>query len=233
MQSEVIMGFFNRLSWIFFSPARLFEEIKEGNAPWWQAWLWLSIIYVVVGYAAIPINIALVEINPQNLPADQVDQQLAFFEGIGKWLQIGATPLILLLVTLAVSGLAYILVSIFSEKANFKKFFTLSLYTSIVSSLANVIATLVVRMKGVDAIRTAADAKFSIGLGFLAPDEGALVRALLASVDFFAIWSFVLVVMGLMHVFEMTRRQAIYCIIPMWIIYVGMLLLGEVTGSFG
>ena len=103
----------------------------------------------------------------------------------------------------------------------------------IVSSLANVIATLVVRMKGVDAIRTADDAKFSIGLRFLVPEEGALVKALLASVDFFAIWSFVLVVMGLMHLFEMTRRQAIYCIIPMWIIYVGMLLLGEVTGSFG
>jgi len=227
------MGFFNRLSWIFFSPARLFEDIKEGNAPWWQAWLWLSIIYVIVGYASIPINIALVEINPQNLSAEQVDQQLAFFEGIGKWVQIGATPVILLLVTLAVSGLVYILVSILSEKANFKKFFALSLYTSIVSSLANVIATLVVRMKGVDAIRTADDAKFSIGLRFLVPEEGALVKALLASIDFFAIWSFVLVVMGLMHLFEMTRRQAIYCIIPMWIIYVGMLLLGEVTGSFG
>jgi hypothetical protein len=225
------MGFFNRLSWILFSPAMLFADIKEGKAPWWQAWVWLSIIYLIVGYASIPINIALVEINPQNLPADQLDQQLAFYEGVGKWFQIGATPLVLLLVTLAVSGLGYILVSILSEKANFKKFFTLSLYTSIVSSLANVIGTLVIRMKGVETIRTAADAKFSIGLGFLAPDEGALVRVLLASFDFFAVWSFVLVVMGLMQVFDMTRRQAIYCIIPMWIIYLGMLLLGEVTGS--
>lgn len=227
------MRFLNRLGWIFFSPAKLFEDIKVGNAPWWQAWLWLSIIYLIVGYAAIPINIALLEINPRNLPADQIDQQLAFLEGVGKWFQIGATPVILLLVTLAVSGLVYVLVSILSDKANFKKFFTLSLYTSIVSSFANVIATLVVRMKGVDAIRTAADAKFSIGLGFLAPEQGALARVLLISVEFFAVWSFVLVVMGLMHIFEMTRRQAIYCVIPMWIIYVGMLLLSEITGSFG
>ena len=227
------MGFLNRLAWIFFSPARLFQDIKEGNARWWQAWIWMSIIYLIVGYASIPINIALVEINPQDLPPEQVDQQLAFFEGAGKWLQVGATPVILLLVSLAVSGLVYVLVSILSDKANFKKFFALSLYASIVSSMANVIATLVVRMKGVDTIRTVADAKFPIGLGFMAPEEGALARALFNSVEFFAIWSFVLVVMGLMQIFEMPRRQAIYCIIPLWIIYVGMVLLGEVTGSFG
>jgi hypothetical protein len=55
----------------------------------------------------------------------------------------------------------------------------------------------------------------------------------LGSFDFFAIWSFVLVVMGLMHIFEMTRKQAIICIVPLWVIYVAMMLLGEMTGSFG
>lgn len=221
------------MTWIFFSPAKLFEEIKTGVAPWWQAWAWLSIIYLIVGWLSVPINIALVEINPRDLPPEQVDQQLAFLEGAGKWIQIGVTPVILLVVSLIVSGLAYILVSILSDKANFKKFFTVSLYASVVSSMANVIGTVVIRMRGVDAIRTVADAKFSIGLGFLAPDEGALARAVLASFDFFAIWSFVLVVMGLMHIFEMPRRHAVYCVVPMWIMYVGMLLLGEVTGSYG
>jgi hypothetical protein len=227
------MRFFNRLAWIFFSPTKLFQDIKEGNAPWWQAWIWLSIIYLIVGYASVPINIAITELNLRDLPPEQLDKQLAFLEGAGKWIQIGATPVLLLLITLAVSGLVYIMVSILSEKANFKKFFVLSLYASLVSSMANVIATVVVRLRGVDTIRSVADARFSIGLAFLAPDEGALARALLTSFDFFAIWSFVLVVMGLMHIFEMPRRQAIYCVIPLWIIYVGMLLLGEVTGSYG
>jgi hypothetical protein len=230
---EVNMGFVNRFIWIFFSPGRLFEDIKADKAPWWQAWLWLSIIYVIVGYAAIPINIALVKINPRDLTPEQIDRQLAFFEGIGKWLQIFATPLILLLISLAVSALVYVLVSILSDKAVFKKFFALSLYASIVSSMANVIATLVIRLKGVDTIRTVSDAKFSIGLGFLAPQKGALAGAVLTSFDFFAVWSFVLVAMGLMRIFEMTRRQAIYCVIPLWIIYVGMLLVGEVTGGYG
>ncbi len=85
----------------------------------------------------------------------------------------------------------------------------------------------------VDAIQTVADAKFSIGLGFLAPEEGALARALFSSVDVFSIWSYVLIVMGLMYVFEMARRQAIYCIIPLWLLQVLFLFIGEVTGGMG
>lgn len=227
------MGFFNRFSWAFVSPTRLFADIKEGRASWWQAWIWLSIIYLVVGYFSMPINIALIEINSQDLTPEQVDQQLAVFEGPLKWVQVAASPLIILLVSLIVSALTYIVVSILSEKARFKQFFALSLYASVVSSMANVLTTIVVRMRGVENIRTAADARFSVGLGFLAPEEGALVRAVLGSFDFFAIWSFVLVVMGLMHIFEMTRKQAIICIVPLWVIYVAMMLLGEMTGSFG
>ena len=219
--------------WVFFSPTKLFEDIKEGRARWWHAWIWLCVIFLIVGYASIPINIAVVEINPRDLPPEQLDHQLEFLEGPGKWIQVGAAPVMVLVMSLIVSALVYVLVSILSDKANFKKFFTLSLFTSIVSSMTYVVGTVVVRLKGVDAIRSAADARFSLGLGFLAPEEGALARALLTSFDFFAIWSFVLIVMGLMHIFDMPRRHAIYCIIPMYIISVGMLLLGEVTGSFG
>ena len=74
------MGFFNRFAWVFASPTRLFDDIKEGRASWWQAWFWLSIIYLVVGYFSMPINFALIEINSQDLSPAQLYQQLAFFE---------------------------------------------------------------------------------------------------------------------------------------------------------
>jgi len=35
------MGFFNRFIWVFASPGKLFDEIKDGRAPWWQASMWL------------------------------------------------------------------------------------------------------------------------------------------------------------------------------------------------
>jgi hypothetical protein len=134
---------------------------------------------------------------------------------------------------LIVAGLSYVLVSILCDRANFKKYFTINLYAAIVGTLTTVVGTLVIRLRGIDSIRTAADGRFSLGLGFLAPEEGALVRSVLLSVDFFSIWTYVLVVMGLMHVFGMSRRNAIYCIIPLWIIQILFLFIGEVTGSYG
>jgi hypothetical protein len=227
------MEFFNRFVWIFVSPSKVFEDIKESKAPWWQPWLWLSLIYVIVGYFSKPVQLAVMELNPSDLPADQLDKQLEIMEGIGYWIQLAATPVIMLVMGLVVAGLSYILVSIFADRASFKQYFSLNLYAGIVASVATVLATLVVRMKGIDAIQSAADAKFSIGLAFLAPEEGALVRAVLSSVDFFSIWSYVLVVMGLTYVFGIPRRPAIYCVVPLWVMAVLFLLIAEVTGGMG
>ena len=227
------MGFFNRFVWIFVSPSKVFADIKEGKASWWQAWVWLSVIYLIVGYFSKPVQLAVMELNPSDLPLDQLDKQLEIMEGWGYWVQLAATPVILLVGALIVVGLSYILVSILADRASFKQYFSLNMYAGIVASLATVMTTLVIRMKGMDAIQTVADAKFSIGLAFLAPEEGALARALFSSVDVFSIWSYVLIVMGLMYVFEMARRQAIYCIIPLWLLQVLFLLIAEVTGGMG
>ena len=225
------MGFFNRLLWVFGSPIRLMAEIKEGRAPWWQAWIWVSLIAIFFGYLSIPINMAVMELNLGGLPPDELDAQIAMLEGAGSWVLIGLVPVGALLLSLIAAAIGYILVAVFSERANFKQFFTLTFYSWIIYTVGGLISTLILRMKGPETIRALSDTKVSIGLGFLAPEEGALVRAVVTSFDFFVIWSLVLVVMGLMHIFEMTRRQAIICVIPLWVLYVGMLLLGEVTGS--
>ena len=227
------MGFFNRFVWIFVSPSKVFADIKDGKASWWQAWVWLSVIYLIVGYFSKPVQLAVMELNPSDLPLDQLDKQLEIMEGWGYWVQLAATPVILLVVALIVVGLSYILVSILADRASFKQYFSLNMYAGVVASLATVLTTLVSRMKGIDAIQSVADAKFSIGLAFLAPEEGALARALFSSVDVFSIWSYVLIVMGLMYVFDMARRQAIYCIIPLWLLQVLALFIGEVTGGMG
>ena len=227
------MGFFQRFIWIFTAPAKVFADIREGRAPWWQPWIWMSLITVIMAFFAKPIQIAVMELNPNNHPPEQVEREMEIFEKYGQWLQIGLTPVILLVVTLIVAGLTYIVVSVLCSKANFMKFFKITLYAGIVSSVSTVLSTAVLRMRGVDAIRSVDDARFSIGLGFLAPEEGNLVRAALYSFDFFAIWSLVLVVLGLMHVFGMQVRQAIYCVIPMWLISVAMLTIQEVVGGIG
>ena len=225
--------FLNRLVWVFASPSKLFADVRESRAKWWEAWIWVSLIYIVASYFLMPVTAVLMELNESGLPIDQVDAQLEFLE---KWgtLLILLTPLQVLIQGLIVFGLGYILVSILSPAANFKKFFTIGLFASIVANCASLLNVLIVRMRGLDAIQGASDVEAAaVSLAFLSPGEGALARSFFSSIEFFTIWALVVVAIGLMRVFDMTRNQAVICVIPLWLLFFIQRLIGAVAGGLG
>jgi hypothetical protein len=224
------MSLVNRLVWIFVSPARVFAEIREGNARWWQPWIWQSVIYLIAGYLSLPIQRAVMELNVNDLSPDDLAKQLEFMDRFGV-LQILATPVLLLLFSLALAGITYVLVTILSSKANFRQYFTITLYASIIGALSMLVSTVVVRMRGVETIRVPEDAQVSLGLGFLVPE--GMWHAVLNSVEVFAVWSLILIGMGLMHVFDMTRKQAVACVIPWWVIIALFAIMGQAFGGLG
>ncbi len=226
------MSFIGRFSSIFTAPTRVFDDIREGRVGWKQPWLMVSILYMIITYLGLPIQRAVMEINPGNLPPETLDQQIEMMDKLGfVWVLLA--PIGILLVTLVVSGVSYILVTIMSQRATFKQYLTLSFFTDIIAMLGQLIAVIVVRMRGVDQIMGVEDARVSLSLRMLAPADSAVMRGLLGSFEFFVLWSFVVLVMGLTHIFGMSRAQAIAVLIPIWIIYVGMLIAGEVFGGMG
>jgi len=224
------MSLVNRLVWIFVSPARVFAEIREGNARWWHPWIWQSVVYLIAGYLSLPIQRAVMELNVNDLSPDDLAKQLQFMDRFGV-LQILATPVLLLLFSLALAGITYVLVTILSSRANFRQHFTITLYASIIGALSMLVSTVAVRMRGVETIRVPEDAQVSLGLGFLVPE--GVWHAILGSVEVFAVWSLVLIGMGLMHVFDMTRKQAIACVVPWWVIIALFAIMGQAFGGLG
>lgn len=226
-----INAFFSRAAWIFHSPGRVFADIGWGAVSWWQPFIWFSLINMVVAYLSMPITLAVTRLNPNNLPQETLQNTLEKMEQFGL-VGVMATPVILLIVSLIVSMIGYILVSIMSTESSFKKFFTLFMYSAIVSSLTGFLSVMIVRFfRGVETIRSAADGSISFGLGFLAPPDSRFLEAVFKSFDLFSIWSLVLIAMGLMYIFKMTRNQAIICVIPLWLIGVVMLVIGSMFGS--
>jgi hypothetical protein len=210
----------------------VFADIREGKAAWWEAFIWVSLTGLVAAYFLLPVSMIAIEINDTGQPIEQVDASLDFME---KWgtLLLATTPLTVLIQSLIVFGLGYIVVSILSPVAKFKKFLAIGLYSSIVANCASLLTALVVRMRGLDAIVASSDAEFSIGLSFMAPEEGLLLRSLFFSVEFFTIWALVLVAIGLMRVFDMSRKNAIICVIPLWLLFFLQRLMSEVFGGLG
>ncbi len=225
------MQIFQRIAWTFTSPSRVFDDIREGRVKWWQPWLVVSVIYLGIGYLSLPVQRVLVELNPRGADPEMIDKQLEMMDRFGL-IQLGATPVVMLFVGFLVAGLTYGLVSILAADSSFKKYFTLTWYASVVASVSQVLSVIIVRARGVDMIEGPADASVTASLKFLAPDPGVL-NALLSTIELFAIWSLVLIGMGLMRIFGLSRTQAIVAVAPWVVIYIAMTLLQQLVGGAG
>jgi hypothetical protein len=217
---------------ILAAPNRVFDDIREGRVGWKQPWLLVSIPYMVVTYLSQPIQRVLIELNSRNLTTEQLDKQLEIMDKLG-FMWVLMAPIGVLVVTLIMAGLSYMLVTMMSQSATFKQYLSLSLFTGIIGIVGQLIAVIILRMRGIEQIMSADDARISFSLRALAPADNPLMRGLFGSVEFFTIWGFVILVLGLMRIVGMRRTQAIMVLIPIWIIYVGMLVAGEVFGGMG
>ncbi len=219
------MGFFTRLIWIFVSPAKVFDDIREKRVTWVQPWIFASLIYMVITWIAMPIQRALLEVHP-SMTSDQIDQQLQVMDRFG-FMWIVLAPAGMLIITFVIAGISYVAVTLATRAATFKQYLALSFFTSIVGMMGQLVSSIIVRARGLDSIMGPEDAQMSLSLRALAPDS-AVVRGLFSSVEFFAIWSLVLVAMGLQRIFGMSRAQAIGVAIFLWFLYAGLVIVGEV-----
>ncbi len=218
------MNFLKRLVWIFTSPNRVFDEIRENRVGWVQPWLLVSVIYALITWIAMPIQRAVLEVHP-TMTTEQIDQQVEFMERFG-FIWIVMAPVGVLLITLVTAGLSYIAVTIASRAATFKQYLSLSFFCGIVSTMGQLVSSIIIRARGINNIAGPEDAQMALSLRALAPDN-AVVRGLFGAVEFFAIWSLVLVVMGVMRIFGMSRASAIVVAVVLWILYAAVVISSE------
>jgi len=219
--------FFRRFVSIFVSPTKVFDDIRDSKVGWWQPWLMVSILFVIGSFLMIPANQAVMALNPKMTP-EMVEKAKAF-----AYMPLIITPVMCLIIGLLASGVSYPVVTMQSKEATFKKFFTLVLFSNLIFSLGYLITAILVRAKGTDSIQSAEDLKLSFSLRMLATEAPPVLRGLLGSIEFFSLWGLALVVLGLKRMFNLRTGQAIACVIPMWIIYVLLSILGEIAPTFG
>jgi hypothetical protein len=220
--------FLTRFIWTLQAPKKLYADIASGDARWWEPWVWVSLINMVVAYISIPIQIQLARLNPNNLPAEEVQQTVEMMEKFGM-VGVISTPVLILVTSLIVVAISYLVLSVLSEEPRFKKYFTLYLYASIVSSLGLLLATAITRMKGVDSIRSIEDAASSFGPDILVGSDQKILHAILSNFGLFHIWFYVLVAMGVMYVFKLSRGSAIIVVIPVLLLAI---LVTLITAQF-
>jgi hypothetical protein len=140
---------------------------------------------------------------------------------------------VLLIVGLIAAGASYVVVTLQSKGATFKKHFTLILFTQLIYALGYVIVSAILRARGTEGIQSPEDARLSFSLRMLAPEANAVIRGLLATIDFFSLWGLVLTALGLKRIFNLRTGQAVACIIPLWLIYAVLSVVGEMFSKMG
>ncbi|MDH4037034.1 MAG: YIP1 family protein [Candidatus Krumholzibacteria bacterium] len=226
------MTFINRFVSMLTAPSRVFDDIRESRVGWKQPWLIISVMYMVLTFLSLPIQVALLELNPQDVSPEILDQQIRMVDSFG-WVWVVLTPLGVLVMQLIVAGLTYILVTIMSQRATFKQYLSLNFFAGIPAMIGQLLSVVLIRTRGLERIMGPEDARMSFSLRALAPPDSAALKGLYGGVEFFTIWSLVLLAMGLSRVFGMSRAQAIGVVIPLWLIMVVMLILGEIFGGMG
>jgi Yip1-like protein len=217
--------FLSRFVSIFVSPTKVFDDIRDAKVGWWQPWLMVSVLFVIGSFLMIPANQAVMALK---MTPEMIERAKPF-----TYLPLFIMPAMLLIVALLASGVSYPVVTMQSKEATYKKFFTLVLFSNLIFSLGYLITAIMVRAKGVDSIQSPEDLRLSFSLRMLALDASPVVRGLLGSIEFFSLWGLALVVVGLKRMFNLRTGQAIACVIPMWIIYVILSIVGEFSPSMG
>lgn len=224
------MDFLNRLLCIFTSPGRVFDDIKEHRVSWVQPWLISSVLYALITWVAMPIQMAILEVS-DTLTSEQIDQQIDMMDRFG-FVWIVMAPAGALVVTAVMAGLSYIAVTLASRAATFKQYLTLSFYTGIVGMMGQLLSATIIRARGLDRINSPDDGQMALSLRAFAGDS-VVMKGLFGSIEFFVIWSLVLVTLGLERIFGMSRGQSIMVAVILWIMYAAMMIVAEVAGGMG
>jgi len=221
-------GFLSSIVDIFVDPFKVFARVDAGLS-WWKPYVFVSVVMMIVSYFALPLQRRLMELNPRGLSEEQLQSTL---DGYGKFAPLGLimVPIGLIIFYFIVAGIAHLAINIMSSRSNFKKTLSLISFCGIITIIEQIISTVVLRMRGVESVESAADLKFSLSLAPLLGDGKGLLGAVLQSLSIFSIWYYVVLILGIAAIFRISRKSAIVPVLPIWIVGVIMVWIG---GKFG
>ena len=217
-------GFWRSILEIFTDPMKVFARVDAG-LTWWKPFILVAVVSMALTYVTLPLRRRLIEISLQGRPEDQIQKALEGYDKFGP-LSLIAVPITLIIVYLIIAGIVHLVINIMSSRSSFKKTLSLLLYCGLITLVEQIIASIIVRGRGVEGIESAADLTMSFSLAPLFPSVTGPLAALMQSVGVFQIWYYVVLAVGIAAVFKISRKQAIIPVIPVWLISFVMLLLG-------
>ena len=229
VEQEISGGFFPSMLDIFIDPMKVFRRIAAGMS-WWKPFVAVSIIGIVMTVLNAPMMNKLIEVQYATTDAEQYERIKGAME---TWKYIGyiAIPIIVMISSLIIAGVAHLVNSVVSMQANFKKTLTLIFFCGFISVLSQIVSYFIIWARGIDSIESIDDLRVSFGFGALFPDLEGVWYRLSESLSLFQIWYYILFVLGVAAIFSIDRKKAVITGIAVWLVSFLMLFLQGLGGG--
>jgi hypothetical protein len=171
-----------------FSPGAVFAELRERPTVLWP-WLLVSIAMMIVVYLGMPFQQRVMEIQAAGRPMPS---------WIG-YIGMATVPIAIIALSALAAGIAYLVITGMGGETRFRSLLSVNLHASVLGLVQQAVTVGVLMMRGVDSIRTAADAKVSLGLDLLLPADAGLspfLSGILGGIGPISLWGLVITAIG-------------------------------------
>ena len=222
-----------RVTGIFSSPSKVFQDIARGNKSWWLPFLlmimvsygFFAVITVKIGWDQVAQN--TIHLNPkaEARMADAPPAQRATSMKFTRWAMEGAflaSPIFILAVGAFTALILWGTINFgFGGKSNYGGIFTVWMYASLPSIIKSLLGMIVI-FAGMapESFNLKNFAPTNIG-AFLSPtDTNAALYSLASSLDFVTIWTLVLLSIGIAAVARTKRGSGYIAVFGWWVLIV-------------
>ena len=220
---------FGRLFGVLFSPGKTFRSIAE-RPTWLVPLLALMIVSAGVWYVAASrmdyqdVISQSVQKSGQDVPAEQLNQQVEFMEKFGRYIYASTTPFVIAFFCLVFALIYWLAFKLLGADFSYKSSLSVVLYATLPVVVSFLLSLPVILSKSslvFDDVKTGSFLASSLAV--LAPEDApAWVTAALASVEFFSLWGLALTIIGFRAVSRLSTKAVASTAIVVWLIAVAL-----------
>lgn len=215
---------FQRIAGVLLTPGETFESIAKRPdivVPLLVVLLVsLStgiIVALNVDFAAMAREVMETQVESGDVPAEAADRSVRFMASFYKVLFF-ASPVLGLIMLLAIAGVLHISFRLFGGEGTFKQAFSVTLYSWMPFLIKGIIATAVLASRQTVGMAELQNPVRS-NLAFLVDMKTQPIPfALLSSLDLFTIWTLILFTIGFAAVSRFSRTKAAVIVVSLWLV---------------
>ncbi len=222
-------GFFASVMDIFVDPNKVFGRIDRG-IEWWKPFVLTAAVILIITWLNIPVQKQIISLNERGLTEEQLEMA---FENVDRFSLVGVilAPIGILALYLVVAFIVNLGANLLSGKSDYRKSLALVSFAGLISIVEQILIMLINRLKGVENISSAEEAREPISLAALFPDLEGFWEVFLESLSVFSIWYYIILALGISAIFRVDIKKSYIPVVILWIISLGFLYLSKMFGG--